>query len=79
MDSAVTRIHVSGSDNPAMSQRERTLSPQSQADSAMGGSTSPDDQSQHRLNPGDKDSSFSDEREENFESYGENEDVEYEP
>ena len=42
-----------------------------------GGSTSPDEvssQQQHNL----ADSSFSDEREENFESYGENEDVEYE-
>merc|ERR1719266_284702 len=47
----------------------RVSSPQS--DSAMGGS----DTSQTQPN----DSSFSDEKEENFESYGENEDVEYEP
>ena len=46
----------------------RVSSPQS--DSAMGGS----DTSQTQPN----DSSFSDEKEENFESYGENEDVEYE-
>jgi len=54
------------------------VSPQSStADSAIGGSTSPDENSQRPSNL--VDSSFSDEREENFESYGENEDVEYEP
>ena len=41
-----------------------------------GGSTSPDETSQRQNNLAD--SSFSDEREENFESYGENGDVEYE-
>ena len=43
---------------------------------ALGGSTSPDETSQRQNNLAD--SSFSDEREENFESYGENGDVEYE-
>ena len=43
---------------------------------AIGGSTSPDETSQRQNNLAD--SSFSDEREENFESYGENGDVEYE-
>lgn len=49
----------------------RNFSPQSSSDSAIGGSTSPDEKQK-------VDSSFSDDREENFESYGENEDVEYE-
>ena len=43
---------------------------------AIGGSTSPDETSQRQNILAD--SSFSDEREENFESYGENGDVEYE-
>lgn len=55
----------------------RVASPQSSTtDSALGGSTSPDESSQRPSHL--VDSSFSDEREENFESYGENEDVEYE-
>ena len=55
----------------------RIASPQSSTtDSAIGGSTSPDETSQRQNNLAD--SSFSDEREENFESYGENGDVEYE-
>jgi len=74
MTSEVTRIQVSGS-----SEDSRIASPHSTTDSAMGGSTSPDDDPplyRHKSNVAD--SSFSDEKEENFESYGENEDVEYE-
>lgn len=59
----------------------RTASPQSSTtDSALGGSTSPEDESSQRPSSHHHmaDSSFSDEREENFESYGENGDVEYE-
>jgi len=71
--SEITRIQVGGPNEDT-----RISSPQSSTtDSAIGGSTSPDEvssQQQHNL----ADSSFSDEREENFESYGENEDVEYE-
>ena len=50
--------------------------PQSTTDSALGGSTSPDEASSAKTNDPNADSSFSaDEREEeNFESYGENED-----
>jgi len=70
--SEVTRIQVGGQSEDA-----RISSPQSSTtDSALGGSTSPDETSQRQNNLAD--SSFSDEREENFESYGENEDVEYE-
>ena len=63
--SEVTRIQVGGPEEPR---------PQSTTDSAIGGSTSPDESSS-KTNATGADSSFSDEREEeNFESYGENED-----
>jgi len=71
--SEVTRIQVGGQS----AEEARIASPQSSTtDSAIGGSTSPDETSQRQNNLAD--SSFSDEREENFESYGENGDVEYE-
>ena len=69
--SEVTRIQLNGPEDDST----RVVSPQSTTDSALGGSTSPDDTSQQRSNH-QADSSFSDEREACFESYGENEDYE---
>ena len=68
----VTRIQIN------QAEEARMASPQSSTttDSAIGGSTSPDEARPSTLHMAD--SSFSDEKEENFESYGENEDVEYE-
>ena len=70
--SEVTRIQV----GPEEAKSHSESRPQSTTDSALGGSTSPDEASSAKTHDPNADSSFSaDEREEeNFESYGENED-----
>jgi len=63
---------ASSPDSTPMDTSQRQDSPTSLVDSAVGGMGSPDIQIKSQC------SSLSDEREENFESYGENDDVEYE-